>query len=250
MPAESVAHKIAVADCVVIGKIVAMAEKPVAGQLWRYSETPQWEFTVVEVEVTGVLAGPADVKLARFGFMAARLEGGSYDPKPAVGQRGCFFGVKIGKNDFYVIPTGGYIEEHGKPYERDVASARRAGRLLANLRESLQAKDQADRVTAAHLLLLRNVFTPFRHGETGKAEPIDAELSKLALLALAEGDWEQHSAEVQESLATFQWGTMHGGPAPKGFPEDRKSATWTDDAKTWLRDNSEKFRLYRIVKGK
>jgi hypothetical protein len=249
MPKESIAHKLAVADSVVLGKITAVADTPVKGRLWRYSDAAIWELTVVDVAVSEVFAGPPDEKVARFAFLSARLQGGSYETTPKVGQTGCFFGVRIGKADYCIVPTGGYLEEHGETFAKDVDYARRGGRLLGDPAAGLKSKDPADRVHTAHLLLLRSIFAPFRYGETGKSEPLDAELSRQAMLALAEADWDVQGAEMKESLACLEWGALHGAPPPKGLPTNRESDAWPAAAKAWLKDNAEKYRISRIFKG-
>src|SRR5436309_2974528 len=71
MPGEPVAHKVAVADCVVHGKITAIQPKTVPGQVWRSSPIPKWEFNIVEVEVLEAFYGPKDVKKVRFGFLGS-----------------------------------------------------------------------------------------------------------------------------------------------------------------------------------
>jgi hypothetical protein len=245
MPNESVAHRMAVADSVVLGKIVAVEARPVKGQLWRYSEQPQAEFTVVEVEVKETFYGPSDAKRVRFGLVQAK----TYDPAPAVGQRGLFCGVKVGKNDFFVVPRGAYCGEDAKPFAQDVEQARRLGRVLAQSKGGLTSKDVTERVLAAHVLILRSMFAPWRFGETGKAEPIDAEQSKLALKALAEADWDKHSQEVREALKVLQWAGTLGAPPPKDLPLNYAEKEWPAAAKQWLRDNAERYRIHRLSKA-
>src|SRR5262247_3045303 len=60
MPSEPIAHKVAAADCVVLGKITAIQAKPAMGQVYRYSPTPEMAFAIVEVEVKETLYGPKD----------------------------------------------------------------------------------------------------------------------------------------------------------------------------------------------
>jgi len=245
MPKEPVAHKLAVADCVVLGKIAAIHPKSVPGQVWRYSPTPKWEFTVVEVEVQERFHGPKDNKRVRFGIRDTK----AYKPVPAVGQTGCFYGVQVGMNDFYVVPLDCFSAGTGAGFANELAQVRRAGRLLGNLQEGLKSKDPDDRVLAAHLLILRCAFAPFRYGETGKSEPIDADQSKRALLALADADWTKHGGEIKESLTWLQWAAKYGAPPPNNFPLDRGDGKWPTAARQWLRENAVSFRIHRIGKA-
>lgn len=249
MPKEPIAHKMALADCVVLGKITAIQAKPVQGQVWRYSALPKWDFTVVEVEVLEPLFGPKNTKKVRFGFIGSLEKNGSYKPTPAVGQTGCFFGVQVGKNDFYVVPRFCYHEQNEPGFAKDLALARQAGSFMSQPDKGLKSKNTENRALAAHLVVLRSIFAPFRYGETGKAEPIDAELSKLTLLALADADWTTHDREVRESLRWLNWAGKHGAPPPKNFPPDKADDQWPAAAKQWLRNNAESYRIHRLVKA-
>ena len=244
MPKEPIAHKVAVADCVVLGKITAIQAKPMLGQVWRYNELPNAEFTVVEVEVQETFVGPKDAKRARFGLRETK----AYKPAPAVGQIGCFCGVKVGANDFYIVPLDCFFGSDQPRFSQDVDLARRLGRLMERPKEGLQSKDPDERVLAAHMLILRSMFAPFRYGETGKAEPINAEESKLALLALAEAYWNKHGREIKESLNWLQWAEKHGAPATKNLPLYQADKDWPVTARQWLRNNAESYRIHRLFK--
>jgi hypothetical protein len=249
MPKESVANKVALADCVVLGKVTAIEAGPVQGQVWRYSALPKWDFTIVEVEIAEPLFGAKGVKRARFGFIGSLEKNVQYQPAPAVGRSGCFFGVKVGNNDFYVVPRFCYHDQKAPGFADDLALARRAGRLLAKPTEGLKSKDPDERVSAAYLLILRSLFAPFRHGETGKSVPIDAEQSKLALLALAKADWKKHGKEVRVALNWLNWGAKYGAPMPSGLPLDQGDPKWPTAAQEWLRENADSFRIHRLVKA-
>lgn len=245
MPKEPIAHKVAVADCVVLGKITAIQAKPEMGQVWRSSALPRWDFSVIEVDVLESFYGPKDVKKARFGIREPK----AYKPDLAVGQTVCICGVKVGKNAFDIVPLDCLVRQTDPGFEKDLALARLAGRLLARPEEGLKSKDADDRVLAAHLLILRSTFAPFRHGQTGKAEPIDAEQSKLALLALAEADWDKHNQEVSESLKWLQWAAKYGAPPPKNLPLDEGDEKWPAAARKWLRENAESYRIHRLERA-
>lgn len=241
MPNEPVAHKIAAADCAVLGKIVAIRPKPEEGQVWRHSAAPRWPFTVVEVEVQELLHGPRDVKRVRFGFKDGKAT------KFAVGDVGCFFGVKIAKNDFYIVPLDCFCEQKTPAFAQDLATARRLGRLMAEPEQGLNAKDADDRLLTAYLLLLRSCYVPWRHGETGKVEPLDAAQSKRILLALADGDWSKQRREVRDALAALQLAAKFGAPALQDFPQ-QADERWDAAAKEWLKRNAEGYRIHRLLK--
>ena len=143
----------------------------------------------------------------------------------AVGQTGCFFGVKIGKNDFSIVPLECFIASESGGFTKDLAEARRLGRVLGNLDDALKAKDaDGSGVAAAHLLVLRSTFVPFRHGETGTATPLDAEQSKRALLALADADGEKHGRELRESVQWLHLAGKLDSPPAQDLPIDPLAA--------------------------
>lgn len=244
MPKEPIAHKVAAADCVVLGKITAIRAKPQQGQVWRYSAKPQWDFTIVEVEVAETLTGPRGVKQARFGFRNIK----HYKPAIEVGQIGFFCGVKVGTNDFYIVPTDCFCEQNDPSFKKDLALARRLGGLLWNPDEGLKSKDADDRLLTAYLLLLRACYVPWRHGETGKTEPIDRAQSKRILLALAEGNWNTHGQEVRDAVAALQLAVKFGAPIMKSFPSQQGEDQWPADAKEWLKQNAATYRIHRVFR--
>src|SRR5437867_11908377 len=64
LPKESLAQKVAFADCVVLGKITAIQDKPAEGKVemrWR-------DFSMADVEIKESLYGAKDKKQVRFRF--------------------------------------------------------------------------------------------------------------------------------------------------------------------------------------
>src|SRR5439155_18945993 len=85
LPKESLAQKVAVADCVVLGKITAIQDKPAQGK----GEMRGWDFTIVDVEVKESLYGAKDRQQVRFGFPNINKQA---KPGLTVGQIGYFGG--------------------------------------------------------------------------------------------------------------------------------------------------------------
>jgi hypothetical protein len=244
MPKEPIAHKVAAADCVVLGTITAIEARPVHGQVYRYSATPRWDFIPVEVQVKEVLHGGKGMKQVRFGFRDIK----AYTPGLALGQTGYFCGVKVGKNDFYIVPFDCFCEEKQPQFEKDLPAARRLGKLVEDPEQGLKSADAEDRLLTAYLLILRYCYVPWRHGETGKSEPIDAGQSKRILLALAEADWKKNSQELRDAVAALQLSVKFGAPALKDFPLPQSAEQWPA-AKQWLKQNAETYRIHRLMKG-
>src|SRR5262245_34751212 len=195
---EYVAQKVAFADCVVLGKITAIQDKPAQGK----GEMRGREFTIVDVEIKESLYGAKDKKQLRLGFANFDKQGAK--PGLTVGQVGYFCGLRDGQNDFYIVPAGCSGAEKDPDFDKDLKAARRLGRLLENSEEGLKSRDVEERLWTAYLLILRNCYAPWRRAMVGAAKPIDAEQSKRILLALAEGDWKKNRQEVRDAVAALQ----------------------------------------------
>jgi hypothetical protein len=245
LPKESLAQKVAVADCVVLGKITAIQAKPAPGQ----GEMRGWDFTIVDVQVQESLYGAKDKKQIRFGFPNLDKQGAK--PGLAVGQIGYFCGLLDGKNDFYLVPGGCSGTEKDPGFAKDLTAARRLGRLLENPEEGLKSTDVEDRLLTAYMVVLRNCYAPWRRGMVGKAEPIDAAQSQRILLALAEGDWKKNRQEVRDAMAALQLAVKFGAPPLKDFPRAGDEEPWAAAAKQWLKQNAATYRIHQLwIDGK
>jgi hypothetical protein len=240
LPKESLAQKVAIAECVVLGKITAIQDKPTQGK----GEMRGWDFTIVDVEIKESLYGAKDKKQVRFGF--PDIDKQRAKPGLTVGQIGYFCGLRDGTNDFYIFPVGCSGADKDPGFEKDLTAARRLGRLLEHSEQGLKSTDVEDRLLTAYLLVLRNCYAPWRRGSVGKAEPIDAEQSKRILLALAEGDWKKNRREVREAVAALQLSVKFGAPPLKDFPPEGGEEQWVAAAKQWLKQNAETYRIHQL----
>ena len=243
LPKESLAQKVAVADCVVLGKITAIQDKPAPGK----GEMRGWDFTIVEVEVKESLYGAKDKKQVGFGFPNIDKQGAKpAKPGLTVGQVGYFCGLRDGTNDFYIVPAGCSGAEKEPGFEKDLTAVRRLSGLLEAPEEGLKSTDVEDRLLTASMLVLRNCYAPWRRGSVGTAKPIDAEQSKRILRALAEGDWKKNRQEVRHAVAALQLAVKFGAPPLKDFPVEKEEEQWTAAAKEWLKQNAETYRIHQL----
>jgi hypothetical protein len=252
VPKEPIANKIAQADCVVVGKITAIDPKPVFARLYRHIDA-KMGFVVADVEVSKHLLGPKAAKKVRLAFLQFQVKSGEHKPAPAVGQEGCFYAVKHCTEDFHVVPAGGFHPKKAKEFEKELALTRRCCKLLSEPNKALKAKELQDRVLTAYLLVLRYTYGPIRLRGKYQAKPIDAEQSKLIMLALAEADWGRPAEKTEVSpryaVDLLDEAARQGGvPMPKSFPantgDKKKDAA---ARKQWLKDNAESYRIQRLV---
>jgi hypothetical protein len=248
LPIEPIANHFALADCVVVGKIVSVAEKPEKGVL--YPGMPAGtEFTVIEVETSEILAGPTEIKRVKLAFLNSHLK--SQKPVPAVGLEGLFFGVRTPDSKFFLVPVGGFHESKTDTYKKTFEQARRCAKLLAKPDEGLASKDGSDKLLTAYILALRETYNQVRKTGPGvklKAETMEAERSKRMMMALAEGDWSDKASGANAGNA-LNWFSRPPLVTPKGFPSgvnsDDKDAV--AKARQWLKENAETYRLKRLV---
>ncbi len=198
--APSVPQRVALADCVFIGKVTAL-EAGVVNAL----PTPTFPgarkvpYQVAVVEVGEALAGPKEPRRVRVGFLAPPPEGKGprFRRLPPVkltaGQEACFFLVKHPEESFYVAPAEyDLLDKKSEDFAGGVALARRCARLLNDREAGLASKEAEDRFLTAALLIYR-YRTP---RGTPQTEPVDAGQSRRILEVLAEADWGKTEAGV------------------------------------------------------
>jgi hypothetical protein len=242
LPKEPIVNKVALSNCVVVGKITAIRVKPVQGRLYPYQAKGKGTaFTIAEVEVKEAIFGIKQQKKILVGFIEHR----QYKPAPAVGLEGCFFAVKHWDEDFYVLPEGCLHAKADADFEKDMKLTRRCAAVLDNPANALKSKEASDRLLAANLLLLRYNYTPIRYyGAKLKAEPIDADESKFIMQTLAEADWGRIDPESKVApQTTIGWLTI--GATTVGSPLPNSSNP--EELKKWVKDNAAKYRIQKLV---
>jgi hypothetical protein len=250
LPREPAPNKVAIADCVVVGKVTASQPEPVSAHPYRQQAT-RLEFMVVTMAVRETLFGPRQAQV-RMGFICYKVRSGEYKSVATVGQEGCFFGVKCDQ-DFYVVPSGCFLDSRDPDYDKDVALARRCARMLDDPGQWLKSKEAGDRLLAACMLVLRYTYAPLRWGGQMKGEPVDAEHSKLILLALADADWTTPDPSTglspRNMVGWLMMSTVRTGvPWPKTWPRPiGPDADAIAAQKQWLRDHAGTHRIQRLV---
>jgi hypothetical protein len=247
---EPVINKTAIAESIVIARVVASQPDPVTARLYRHHESTS-QFRVFTVEVRETLLGPK-MPTARMAFIAWKVKSGEYKSVPAVGDEGIYFAVKTDR-DLWVIPSGCYIAAKEDNYAGDLAIARRCACVTTRPDEFLDSKDPSDRLLAAAMLVLRGTYTPIRYGASVmKPAFYPPEQSRQIMTILADADWAKPDAATAVAPRTIL-GWLQSAGQPTGtdwsaFP--RRAATDAElvaAQKQWLRDHTATFRLKRLV---
>jgi hypothetical protein len=265
---------VATADCIVVGKVTAIEEKPVMAPPFK-GATVKIEYHIAVVKVAEDLKGAMGQTHVRVAYLPPPPP----PPKPVnppgtgpivigpppfplkpvtIDSEGCFLLKKVGDETFYRIVDSSYndyIAKNDKDFARKLALAKRSLKLLDDPDAGLKSKDAADRLLAADLLLYRYQVAA---GPKAKTEPVDAAQSKLILEAIAGGDWSQtdYSGEQVTARGVFQMLRLtpkDGWKAPQqGANQDIRvfMKEWDMAAQKWLKDNCETYRVQRWVPEK
>jgi hypothetical protein len=249
------AQRMATADCVVVGKVVGFGEKtisvaPVPGA----KNKVDYQIAIVQIE-TDVM-GAKDMKEIHVGFVPPKPPPGGGGIRPTIrrlpqvqltlNQEACLFLMKHPEGDFY-IPTSvyGVLNKQGNGnFAKEVDEVKRCAQLLADPKAGLEAKDRADRLLTAGMLVAR-----YRQRRPSAPEPkteaIDDEMSKKILHTLADADWNVRPAAFQMTPATIfsqlSLTPKDGWTAPKDFNQ------YPEAAKKWLKDNADSYHIQRFV---
>jgi len=226
---------VAVADAVIIGKVTAIAAKPISLGIGA-------EFQLVTVKVVEALAGCKGLKEVKVGIWMR-----GYGKKtPAV--------TVVRDQEVLLFlrpnPDGKFFDVN--PYEiifgprdrllaADLDTARRAVKCLADPLAALKARAPADRLLAAATLLSRYRT---QRDEESHSEPIPAEESKRILQTLAAAGWAQKQAHGIVPANLF---FLLGLTEKDGWKQPGDLRATPAAAQKWLKDHAGTYRIQRYV---
>ena len=254
-----IAQRVALADAVVVGKVTAFGDKLISAAAPFGGNKIDYQIAIVRID--DALLGAKDAKEIKVGFLppaAAPVP----SPGPAriirrypqftlsLDQEACLFLTKHPDADFYIGQN--YFDLINKKdnanFAKDVDEVRRCVKLLADPTESLKANNAADRFLTTAMLVIR-YRTP-KPGLPSKTEAIDADLSKQILLALADADWSAKAAGPGFQLTPQAVFFRLGLTAKEGWTPPKDFNKIPEEAKQWLKDNADKYRIERFVADK
>jgi hypothetical protein len=233
------------AEWVVVGKITTFEDKTVWALPHAGAPTKN-EYAVGVLEITRSFKGADGLTHLRIGLLPCQLG--------AVGKEACFFLFPHAEETFFVVPRQfgePLVKDANRGFDAEMRRYQRWAELLKDPEAGLNSKDADDRfVTAALLVSQYRNFVPGIHPKDRKAEPIDAELSRLILLAFAEADWdemEERHALPMEWLFNRLGVTTKDGWDGERFEKDENELHAA--MKKWLVDHSRAFRIAAFVQG-
>jgi hypothetical protein len=259
-------NRVALADCVVIGKVTSLEKKVVMVRPFPGNNNRQ-PYHVAVITIKDRLAGAKGLTAVRVGFyQPPQVNNGPIQQvKPnqpvfrpirrypqvdlKVGQEACFLLNQHFEEPFFVISNYTNVIAKGNTFDKDVAQIKHFVKLLAEPKKGLKAKTEDDRLTTAGMLITR--YRSYQPGVANppKTEPISAEQSRLILAALAETDWtkQRQFGQLQPVQLFAQLGLTEkdGWTQPKVFKnylQDMSNA-----GKAWIKAHGKDYRIQRIV---
>jgi hypothetical protein len=259
------ANRVAVADCVVIGKVTSLEEKTVAARPFPGNNVRQ-PYRVAVITIKDRLVGAKGLTAVRVGFIQPQqLNNGPHQPvrpirpiRPIrrypqvdlkVGQEGCFLLTQHFEEQFFIATNYTDVIYKNNTFDKDVTQIRHYAKLLAKPIKGLEAKSEEDRLTTAGMLITR--YRAYRPGVKNppKTEPIGAAESRLILAALAEADWtkQRQFGQLQPVQLFAQLGLTEkdGWTQPKVFKNYLQDMS--DAGKGWIKAHGKNYRIQRIV---
>jgi hypothetical protein len=263
-------YRVASSPIIIFGKVTAIEDGVVRVPIFDDPKN-KGDFRVAVVKIEEALAGAKDMKEIKVGFLPSKPALNPKEPVPTMtgapfvltkGQEVCLFLQPHSSGKFYVPPLSSsrLLEKPKKKpdaFEKDYALVKRCVNLLDDADKGLKSKGAEDRLLTA-LMLLAKYRDPELAGKAGaKEEAIDADESKLILQALAEfvgTGFPDNSKKYPELSRQMDWqftaldlSSRLGCGEKDGleFPKDRNKSF--EEAKKWLQDNVEKYRIKRYV---
>jgi hypothetical protein len=255
-----ISQRVATADCIVVGKVIGFGDRTVSVPAIPGAKDKQ-EYQIALVKIETNILGAKGVKEIRVGFIpppapaAGGGRGGVILRKPFRGvtftldQEACLFLTKHHAGDFYTAPMYfSVINKQGNAnFGKEVEEVQRCAKLLADPKAGLEAKEKADRLLTAGMLV---AHYRQRRPSAGapKTQPIDAELSKKILQTLADADWTARrprpgplALTPQTIFAQLNLTAKDGWTPPKDYKQ------FPEKAKEWCKDHAGKYVIQRFV---
>jgi len=248
-------QRVATADYVIVGKVTGFGDKTVSVAPFPGAKNKQ-EYQIALIKVETNILGAKGMKEIRVGFippMATPAGGPRIIRRPfrsvtfTLNQEALVFLTKYPEGDFFVAPAYYSVINKGANFDKEVDEVKHCAKLLAEPKAGLESKDKADRLLTAGLLIAHYRQRRPVAGEA-KTTPIDAELSKQILLTLADADWAARPGRPGAFQMTPQSLFYQLGVTPKdGWTQPKDFKQFPEAAKTWLKDNADKYRIQRFV---
>jgi len=248
------AARVATADLIVVGKVTAVTEKTVKGEMFKNDTR---EMKVATLKVEDVLLGKG-VKTVKVGFFPPQPVDQPKDGIRRPIRR--MPTVQLSKDDEVCLfltkhPTkrGVYIavnyydamqKQNNPNFAKEVEEIKKAAKLLEKPMDGLKSKDADERFQTAALLLTRYRN---KRSEEQKTEEVDADESKLILQTLAEADWQPRNQKFGYTMTPMNLFFRLELTQKDGWKQPENGQNIAEEAKKWCKENAGKYKIKRYV---
>ena len=233
------------ADCVVVGRIAALESKTVFA-LPHAGATMKKEYGVGMLEITQAIKGGEGLTHLRIGLLPCQ--------RAALGKEACFFLFPHFEETFFITPRQfgePLIKEGNRGFDAEIRRYQHWAELQKDPSAGLKSRDADERfVTAALLVSQYRNFVPGFHAENRKTDLIDAEQSRLIMLALAEADWDaiekRHDLPIEWLFNRLDINAKDGWERRR-FAHDENVLHAA--MQQWLKDHVKTYRIAAFAQG-
>jgi hypothetical protein len=242
-------QRIAVADVIVLGRVTALEDMDVEAAATPGPGAEKIKYRIALVTVGESLLNN-NQKMLKVGFRAPPP--GKIGPKYPIphlesGREYILLLHKHHEGKFLELVSVADAVElvPGGKTDAEIAQVKRCIKIVENPKAALQAKDDADRLLAATMLIQK-----YRGQPNEKTEAIDAEESKLILKVLGEvKDWGKFDPMTRTNpVILFQ---QLGLTAKDGWNPPQNTGDynrdWGSAAQAWLTKHTDSYRIQRFV---
>src|SRR5262245_20312334 len=274
------------ADVVVVGTVVAIEPDAVEAAPHNYQAParkgaadrpaiPKVPYKIAVLKIEDAVMGAKGLTQLRVGFEEGAGAGKARPgpPRPGIqfvkGQEGCFFLTRHSTADFYIHQPGYLVAPLLKTspvYETEFTRIRFVAKTIDDPVTALKSKTVEDRFFAAQTILTRNARgVPLTPGGVGTAtEDTPAEQTKMILALMLELPWAAKgygpqppttTAPCRSALWIYLRAEDYGFKPPTIKPRPGQSPLendkiWDEATAKFLKDNTDKIKLKRVVASK
>jgi hypothetical protein len=245
--------RVARADVVIAGKVTKIEDKTVMAAQFPGNDN-KVEYQIAVVQVDDPILNAKGIKEIRVGFVpqTGRVlrPGGFRAVTLKVDDAALLFLTKHFEGDFYTIPAYfDIVQKENADYEKAVAEAKKAAKMLVDPMGSLKAKNADERFVIAAMLVEQFRTVKQASNTEPKEEPVDAAQSKLILGAIRDADWAPPGQQPRIGLPLtpqYVFGRLDLKPEDNWTPPVA-GGDYVAAAQQWLKGNADSYRIKKLV---